>query len=224
MVKFQALMDTLPAEQKMLWPELKAASDLGFVLYGGTAIALRIGHRISVDFDFFSDKALNKNAFYDVFPFFKKVTVLQEHVNTLTVLVPLEGGQVKLSFFGVIDFGRVGEPGLTDDSVMQVASLDDLMATKVKTILQRIEVKDYRDIAAMIKQGVSLSKGLASARVLYDQHFQVSESLKALTYFEGGDLNLLSKEDRGILVEAVEGVRDLPQVELVSGVLSGDNG
>lgn len=224
MVKFQALMGTLPAEQKMLWPELKVASDLGFVLYGGTAIALRIGHRISVDFDFFSDKALNKNALYDIFPFLEKATVLQEHVNTLTVLVPVEGGQVKLSFFGVIDFGRVGEPSLTDDSVMQVASLDDLMATKVKTILQRIEVKDYRDIAAMVKQGVSLPKGLASARVLYGQHFQVSESLKALTYFEGGDLSLLSNEDRGILVKAVEGIRDLPQVELVSRVLSGDNG
>ena len=35
-----------------------------------------------------------------------------------------------MSFFGTISFGRVGEPGLTDDGVLQVACLDDLMAMK----------------------------------------------------------------------------------------------
>ena len=48
-------------------------------------------------------------------------------------------------------FGRVGTPEVTVDSTLQVASLDDLMATKLKVILQRAEAKDYRDLAAMIQ-------------------------------------------------------------------------
>jgi hypothetical protein len=44
----------LPAQMK-LWPELDAIPD-HFTLYGGTALALRLGHRNSVDFDFFSNQ------------------------------------------------------------------------------------------------------------------------------------------------------------------------
>ena len=50
--------DILPPEQKSLWPSLHKLSELGFVLYGGTAIALQCGHRNSVDFDFFSSESL----------------------------------------------------------------------------------------------------------------------------------------------------------------------
>lgn len=45
--------EILPTSQQEVWPELSDIKKLGFVLYGGTAIALQLGHRISVDFDFF---------------------------------------------------------------------------------------------------------------------------------------------------------------------------
>jgi hypothetical protein len=41
----------------------------------------------------------------------------------------------------------------TRDGVLLVASLDDLMATKLTATLDRAEAKDYRDIAAMISAG-----------------------------------------------------------------------
>ena len=59
---FKPRMDMLPPAQRRLWPELRRAPGLGFTLYGGTAIALRLGHRTSVDFDFFSDKPLDRDA------------------------------------------------------------------------------------------------------------------------------------------------------------------
>lgn len=124
------------------------------------------------------------------------------------------------SFFGTIGFGRVAPPEFTDDGVLQVAALDDLMATKVKVILQRIEAKDYRDIAAMVKAGVSLAKGLASAREMYGPNFQPSESLKAMVYFEGGDLHTLAPEEKNILIDAVCAIRDLPQVAIGSRELA----
>ena len=119
---------------------------------------------------------------------------------------------VKGSFFGTIGFGRVGLPELTEGGVLQVACLDDLMATKVKVILQRAEAKDCRDIAAMVNAGMSLPVGLAVARQLYGVNFQPSESLKAMVYFEDGDLATLTRIEKSCLVEAVSKVGDLPTV------------
>ena len=111
---------------------------------------------------------------------------------------------------------RLEEPEATEDGVVRVASLADLMATKTKVILQRVEARDYQDIAAMIRAGVSLSVGLAAARALYGPAFQPSESLKAMMYFEGGDLNILSAEDKETLINAASGVRDLPNVQIAA--------
>ncbi len=38
---FKPCMDILPPPQRRLWPELRPVAALGFVLYGGTAVALR---------------------------------------------------------------------------------------------------------------------------------------------------------------------------------------
>jgi hypothetical protein len=212
-------MDVLPPVQQRLWPKLRSAAQLGFVLYGGTAIALRLGHRPSVDFDFFSEKPLDRDAIKAAFSFVEQSTPLQDKDNTWSLLVPCNDAKneyVKVSFFGAIGFGRVGEPNFTDDRVLQVASLNDLMATKVKVLLQRAEAKDYRDIAAMINAGVSISHGLAAARLIFGPNFQPSESLKALVYFGDGDLNTLTAEEKSILVNAVKTIRDLPEVTVLS--------
>ena len=210
--------------QQRLWPHLKACAELGFVLYGGTAVALRLGHRPSVDFDFFTEKPLDRDAIQAAFPFMRQSTVLQDEKNTLSVLVPsasvIEGGSaheyVKVSFFGTIGFGRVGKPDCTEDGVLQVASFNDLIATKVKVILQRAEAKDYRDIAAMIKEGVSLANGLSAAREIFGLSFQPSEALKALVYFADGDLGTLTYDEKSTLVNTVSAVRELPVVEILS--------
>lgn len=223
MANFNPCMAILPAAQQKLWPELRPAPGLGLVLYGGTAIALRLGHRPSIDFDFFTDKPLDKPSLQASFAFLEHATVVQDEPNAMTALVPCgpaDDQYVKVSFFGTIGFGRVGEPDLTNDGILQVASLDDLMATKVKVLLQRIEAKDYRDIVAMIKAGVNLSKALASARTMYGSNFQPSESLKAMTYFEGGDLHLLTSPEKEFLIEAASSVRDLPQVVIANHELA----
>ena len=82
----------------------------------------------------------------------------------MTLLIPYGDSEhtgVKVSCFGMDGFCRVGEPDVTDDRVAQVASLDELMATKV--VLQRAEAKDHRDIAVVLAAGCSLPIGLAAA-------------------------------------------------------------
>jgi hypothetical protein len=147
----------LPAGQQQIWNALAAASHLGFVLYGGTAIALHLGHRRSIDFDFFRSEPLDKEQIRAEFAFISGATVLQDTPNTLLILAEMPAGPVKISFFGGIGFGRVGDPLVTRDGGLLIASLDDLMATKLKVILDRAEAKDYRDIAAMISRASGLS-------------------------------------------------------------------
>jgi hypothetical protein len=57
---FEPKTGILPKAQQEIWPRLAPAPALSFVLYGGTAIALHLGHRSSIDFDFFRAEPLDK--------------------------------------------------------------------------------------------------------------------------------------------------------------------
>ena len=106
MTTFEPRLDILPAAQRKLWPELTPVQQHGFVLYGGTAIALRLGHRQSVDFDFFSSWPVDQAKLRAALPFLRHTTVRQDQPNTFEVATK---AGVKVSFFGGLDFGRVGE-------------------------------------------------------------------------------------------------------------------
>ena len=109
MTRLSPRLDTLPDAQRELWDKL-ASVPRGFVLYGGTGLALRLGHRVSIDFDFFAHDPLNHLELERDLPWLRHAETLQEEVNTKTVLVRAASGTVKISFFGRITFGRVGEP------------------------------------------------------------------------------------------------------------------
>ena len=212
---FKSCPSILPPEQQAIWPLLGPTRDLDLVLYGGTAVALRCGNRVSVDFDFFGPKPLNKDALRQAIPIVASGTVLQDEVNTLTVLA----SEVKLSFFGVGPTS-LAPPELTDDGVLLVASPVDLLAHKLKVILQRIEAKDYQDIDALLAYGVPLEVGLAGAQTLFGKSFQPAESLKALTYFDDGDLKSLDAATRtrlrasaGMFLRHSAGWPSVPHVE-----------
>ena len=206
----------LARAQRRLWPELGPSVALGFVLYGGTAVSLHLGHRRSVDFDFFTDRPLDPAAIRRGFAFAESAKTLRQAKDTLVVLA----SGVKLSFFGGMRFGRVADPHLTTDGVAEVASLEDLMAHKLKVILQRAEKKDYADIAAMLRAGVSLTRGFAAARLFFGGALQPAESLKALTYFKDGDLARLPVTDRRTLIAAAAAVGELPRIALRSKMLA----
>jgi hypothetical protein len=214
--RFSPRLEILPQPQQEVWPGLADVAKLGFVLYGGTAIALQLGHRVSVDFDFFTDRLLDKSQIRETCSFMSTSMLLQDSVNTLTVEVKVKSGSVKISFFGGIDFGRINNPLETDDGVLVVASLEDLLANKLKVIVQRAEKKDYQDIKALIENGgVSLSKALAAAEVMFVPNFQASIALKALGYFNDGDLPSLESSTKKFLARLAADTGDLPEVALL---------
>lgn len=214
---FEPKLSILPAAQREIWPLLAPSQQLQLVLYGGTAIALQLGHRESLDFDFFRSAPLDKEEVRKQFGFVSGAAILQDAPNTLVISANMPSGSVKVSFFGAIGFGRVNDPLQTTDGTMFVASLEDLLATKLKATLDRAEAKDYRDIAEMISAGVSLPRGLAAfTRMFAGEPAQV---LRAIGFFNDGDLRSLSAADRRVLRNARDRVGALPDVSMRQGLL-----
>jgi Nucleotidyl transferase AbiEii toxin, Type IV TA system len=162
---FSPRLDVLPEPQRKLWPELAGTSD-HFILYRGTAIALRLGHRQSVDFDFFSPMTFEPHSLLKTVPYLKDATVRKSAPSDLAVTVD-RGGPVQLSFFGNFDLGQVAEPELAEGPGIRVASLIDLAGMKAAVVTQRAEVKDYADIDALLtKSGVTLADMLAAGATI----------------------------------------------------------
>ncbi len=205
---------TLPPAQAALWPALAPVASFGFTLYGGTAIALRLGHRVSEDFDLFGATPLDSDALRQACPFIAGRPALREDGDSFIVRT---AGGVLLSFFGGIDNGRVGLPDTAPENGLPVASALDLLATKLKTILQRAAARVYADIAALLRSGLGLERGLGAARALYGPGYPPMESVRALCWFGDGDLDTLGEEDRRLLADAaaVAAGRAIPAVPLL---------
>lgn len=82
---FAVNLSALPAPQRTFWPEL-AATPEEFTLYGGTALALRLGHRASVDFDFFTNASFDPERLAEQVPYLKESERIQLTPDTLTRL------------------------------------------------------------------------------------------------------------------------------------------
>ena len=215
---FTPNLSILPRPQRRLWAELRDTPKT-FVLYGGTALALRLGHRQSEDFDFFSNKPFQPSTLRDSISYLKHAEMTQFQDNTLTALVDRDG-PVKLSFFGFLGINRVQDPDIAEQNGIQVASLLDLLASKLKTVQSRAEAKDYRDVMATFDAGLSLADGLAAAAAIYGKDFNGALSLKALTFFEDGDLPSLAPEVQKRLLAAATSValKQLPLVQARPGL------
>ncbi len=207
-------LDILPAEQRRLWPELSQVPK-HFVLYGGTAIALRLGGRQSVDFDFFTSQPVSADVLGRSLAFLAGAKLIQSELNTASFTVD-RGGDVKVSFFGGLTMGRVGRPDHCEDNRVRIASLLDLAAQKVKVILVRAEPRDYEDIYTLLKSGVSLPKALGAAKALYPE-FNPVLSLKALTYYGERTLASVPTNVREYLTKEsakVKSIRTIPRIAL----------
>lgn len=198
-------LDILPEAQRRLWNEFRADLPSSFVLYGGTALALRTGSRESEDFDFFSNDPLDAHSLRRTLPFLVGAELIQSEPSTATFLVD-RFGRVKISFFGSLSLGRVGEVSLCEDNGVRVASLLDLAAQKVRVVQVRAERKDYLDLMTLLAHGVTLPMALGAAEALYPD-FAPLVTLKALSYFGDGDLPALPTHVKETLANAAAAVQ-----------------
>jgi hypothetical protein len=215
--KFSPHLEILPPAQRRLWHELDQVP-AEFTLYGGTAIALHLGHRQSVDFDFFGNRAFDPSKLQAAIPLLATAQTTRREKNTLTAIID-RGGEVTVSFFGVPNLPRLVSPHVCDDNGLKIASLFDLAGTKASVVQLRAEAKDYLDLDALItKGGITLPMALTAAQALYGVSFNPEITLKSLSYFDDGDLRSLSEESKMRLVTAARDV-DLDQLPVLSQLI-----
>lgn len=153
-----------------------------FYLAGGTALALQIGHRDSIDFDFFTENNIDTvGLFGDISEIFKdyKVLKIQEEKNTLSVLI---GDSIKLSFF-TCKYKLLN--GLIDESHLKIASVEDIGCMKLSAITGRASNKDYIDLYYIL-QNLPLKDLLTSASKKFPD-LDRNLILKSIIYFEDID-------------------------------------
>jgi hypothetical protein len=213
---FSPRLEILPPAQRALWPEL-TETPADFTLYGGTAIALRLAHRQSADFDFFSLESFEPGALLNRIPYLRGAALRQSAPNTLSVIVNRDG-PVQLSYFGGLGIGQVVPAENVEGPGFKVASLIDLAGMKVAVLPQRVALRDYLDIHALLTQAkIPLSEMLAAAGVIYGAQFNALVSLKAITYHNDFTLAQLPKAVRDDLLKAAKAtdVRNLPKLNAV---------
>lgn len=206
-------LDMLPESQQQVWLQLDPTPG-HFVLYGGTALALRLGHRESVDFDFFSCETFQPFDLIRSIVYLKDQTVTQHAENTLSCEIGTRSGLVKISFFGGLPLQQINPPDRVETNGIAIASLIDLFGMKCATITQRNEAKDYRDVHALVTLAkLDLSEGIAAARAIYGRQYNPLLTLQALVFF--ADLpDPLPESMQSDLIAAVRSVslQDLPPV------------
>ena len=140
-----------PAAHKTLEVIAPVAVARGFVLAGGTAVALHLGHRMSSDFDFFTMRHFRPDGLHHALNGLKLETkVLQEEPGTLTV----SADGIKVSFFY---YPYALSETMSTLHGAPVAGLIDIASMKLMAMMQRGAKRDYVDLY-WILQDVPFSK------------------------------------------------------------------
>ncbi|OGG48901.1 hypothetical protein A3G63_01335 [Candidatus Kaiserbacteria bacterium RIFCSPLOWO2_12_FULL_52_8] len=178
----QLHLETLIPEATELFPKL-AAFKKEFYLAGGTALALQLGHRVSVDFDLFTPQPIKKTLLPMVESVFS-VPVSNVLVNSSSELSLIVGG-VKCTFleypFAVLLPLQEGEP-------VDLLSAKEILATKAYSIGRRGSFKDYVDLYVGLRESVaSLGEIIELAKRKYEDAFNDRLFLEQLLYLDDVD-------------------------------------
>ena len=115
-----------------------------FRLVGGTALALQLGHRESVDVDMFSDTAFDGRTLeYLLGNLFPEMQVLSRSLNGFSCKL----NEVRCDFY---DWRNKFIRGSIDFKGIKIASLEDIAAFKLDALSHRTETKDFWDIAELL--------------------------------------------------------------------------
>ncbi len=159
------------------------ASSRGFYLGGGTAIALRLGHRRSDDLDWFTPEVIEAP---------DRLAADLQQAGIPFAMEDISPGTLHGNISGVnISFLQYGYPLLVELHPMpefgcHLASLDDLTAMKLAAVSQRGARKDFLDIYELGLKYASIERMLE----LYEQKYAVEDVghvLLGLSYFDDAE-------------------------------------
>jgi hypothetical protein len=160
------------------------ASRYGFYLAGGTALALRLGHRRSDDFDWFSASPVEDSL--------ALAGMIHTHLPSFVVRSYTEGtlhGEsdgIRLSFLGY-RYPTLEESEWMPEYGCRIASIPDIACMKLSAIAQRGAKRDFVDLYALLSEGVTLSGMVGD----YLRKFSIADpgsALIGLSYFDDAEM------------------------------------
>jgi len=164
-----------------------------FYLVGGTAIALYIGHRRSIDFDLFKPKSFNAK---------KIITKLDTHhlkyqvTRNVSEQLNLILSDVKFTFF---EYPFPVKPEIKFEEYIKMPSLLDLAAMKAYALGRRSKWKDYVDLYFILKNHYSVKQIAERADEIFGQLFSEKLFRAQLCFFKDIDY----AEEVEYLIQAV---------------------
>lgn len=150
-------------------------------LAGGSALAFHFGHRISIDFDFFTQKE------FDPVELGKSLSKIGEFKQDLAKGISLIGtfNEVKLSYFGY-DYPLISASSLFLG--VNIASVADIAAMKIVAIMDRGTKKDFVDLFELANRGYDIEKIFSFYQKKYGRFTNnIYSIIKSLQYFDDAD-------------------------------------
>lgn len=157
--------ETLTTQAAKLFPKISQFK--GFYLVGGTALALHIGHRISVDFDLFSPKILPPHLLQQIKKTYSGSNITVTYRTPEQINLIIDG--VKHTFFS-FEYPLV--ESLVRYKKVPLASIKEIAAMKAFSIGKRLSYKDYVDWYFLLKEHhIKLSEAITIAKKKFKGDF-----------------------------------------------------
>jgi predicted nucleotidyltransferase component of viral defense system len=174
------------AQQTLLERLSDVATVRTFYLAGGTALALHLGHRRSVDFDFFRSESFDPSELIRSLNPLGTLAVQRAERDTLTVQI----AGVATSFFAYPH--ALLQPVLALPWSVSVAAVGDIAAMKLSAIAGRGSRKDFVDLYFICREGMRL----AAVLQLFEEKFrnvpyERYHILKSLTFFDDAEAEVM---------------------------------
>ena len=173
--------EILTQEQIKLLPLIKDFSK-NFGLVGGTAIALHIGHRRSIDFDLFSSNGFDNNKIE--MKIVKKIGAFDPIVNKKGEYTLITKKEVKITFYNfpyAIDYADKFE------NIIKLPDLLTLAAMKAFALGQRAKWKDYVDLYFILRDYYTIDNINKKGKELFEQEYNEKLFRSQLSFFD--DIN-----------------------------------
>ncbi|MEK9209375.1 MAG: nucleotidyl transferase AbiEii/AbiGii toxin family protein [Patescibacteria group bacterium] len=172
--------EILTNEQIGLLPLVKSFSK-DFWLVGGTAVALYIGHRRSIDFDLFTAKEFdNQKIRKRILNFHKSLRVVRDENGQYTVMIK----GVRFTFLHY-PF-KINFPKNFND-IIKLPDLLTLAAMKAQALGRRAKWKDYVDLYFIMKRYRGIDKIIKKAKKIFSSEFNEKLFRSQLAYFKDVD-------------------------------------
>ena len=144
-----------------------------YILCGGTALAMQLGHRKSEDLDFMMwRKSKSEKPAVDWPAIEKELKEKIGEIENFNMLgfdqVEFVVASIKLSFYVSENYCPVSEPVPYLGNI-RLADIYSIMAMKMEVMLRRMKIRDYYDIYAILREGYDISRGIDLA-LKYPQH------------------------------------------------------